>query len=260
MYKQLTRNGHHMCQACTIPKKTGAKLEAGHRCHRLVVLSHKRGARYARARCDCGTEKDVNAETIRAGAVKSCGCANLEALADRALEPMSPGFRSHRLVVIEHVRGNELVAVRCDCGTMRALPATNVRNRIVKSCGCLKADIARERFREMSKGQVGDAHPNWQGGISCERSRVGSTRAYKEWRRRVLNRDGWACTKCGGQKRLQVHHLDNFRDYPELRMVDGNGAALCKSCHLELHSIFGRYTTAKDYRRYIAGEWGSSDE
>ena len=55
------------------------------------------------------------------------------------------------------------------------------------------------------------------------------------WRvvKRVLERDGWRCQKCGSLENLQVHHKIK-------RSQQGNDAlanllTLCAHCHLEEH-------------------------
>ncbi len=56
---------------------------------------------------------------------------------------------------------------------------------------------------------------------------------YKDWRRMVCNRDSWKCRllniDCLG--RLEVHHIFNWTDYPELRYIITNGITLCHFHH-----------------------------
>ena len=56
---------------------------------------------------------------------------------------------------------------------------------------------------------------------------------YDVLRRRVLERDGWRCQKCGSSSDLQVHHLryrsKRGNDEPD------NLIALCACCHREEH-------------------------
>ncbi len=63
------------------------------------------------------------------------------------------------------------------------------------------------------------------------------------WKRRVKRRDNNLCQKCGTNKDLQVHHIKNYAQYPEMRYKINNGIVLCKSCHISLdgfHSKYGR--------------------
>lgn len=58
---------------------------------------------------------------------------------------------------------------------------------------------------------------------------------YREWRKEVLKRDEYKCTKCNNKKRLEAHHIKKFSKYKELRFELDNGITLCKECHKEIH-------------------------
>lgn len=47
----------------------------------------------------------------------------------------------------------------------------------------------------------------------------------------ALERDGWACVKCGSQKRLEVDHVKPVRTHPALAYVMANLQCLCPACH-----------------------------
>jgi 5-methylcytosine-specific restriction endonuclease McrA len=56
---------------------------------------------------------------------------------------------------------------------------------------------------------------------------------YRRLLKRVLERDGWRCQKCGSLKDLQVHHQTH-------RSRQGNDSlanlvTLCAYCHMEEH-------------------------
>jgi hypothetical protein len=61
---------------------------------------------------------------------------------------------------------------------------------------------------------------------------------YNDWRNRVLERDLFACQKCGKthhQSIMSAHHRKNYIDYPLLRLVVENGITLCLGCHKKCH-------------------------
>ncbi len=64
---------------------------------------------------------------------------------------------------------------------------------------------------------------------------VYATEEYKEFRKRVLERDKYTCQHCGksGTKLnpLQVEHLKPKATYPELIFEMSNCIVLCRSCH-----------------------------
>ncbi len=56
---------------------------------------------------------------------------------------------------------------------------------------------------------------------------------YVKWRNEVKNRDKKKCRfpGCMSTKRLQVHHIRKWADYPTLRFDITNGITLCQKCH-----------------------------
>lgn len=57
--------------------------------------------------------------------------------ARRLREEFAAGVRFGRLTVVEY-QGSVAVAVRCDCGEARSVPAADLRNGHTVSCGCKK--------------------------------------------------------------------------------------------------------------------------
>lgn len=59
---------------------------------------------------------------------------------------------------------------------------------------------------------------------------------YKPWRDAVLQRDGYACKRCGVvNSGHHAHHVKPWSDYPELRYDVSNAITLCDSCHAKTH-------------------------
>ena len=59
---------------------------------------------------------------------------------------------------------------------------------------------------------------------------------YQNWRKTVLIKDGYTCQKCGLKlAKLVVHHIQPFKDYPDLRITVSNGQTLCSDCHKKTH-------------------------
>lgn len=59
------------------------------------------------------------------------------------------GVRFGKLVAIAHVgsrNGRRLWSCKCDCGGAITARAMSLQSGNTKSCGCLRADLARERF------------------------------------------------------------------------------------------------------------------
>lgn len=52
-------------------------------------------------------------------------------------------------------------------------------------------------------------------------------------RRKVLERDGWACRSCGRRGRLEVDHIEPMESAEEFDYNPDNLQALCRSCHFD---------------------------
>ena len=57
---------------------------------------------------------------------------------------------------------------------------------------------------------------------------------YKACRRAAKSRDKFKCVLCGSKRRLQVHHIKRWADYPELRYELSNLVTLCYQCHKKM--------------------------
>lgn len=94
----------------------------------------------------------------------------------------------------------------------------------------------------------GKNHPNYKdGGVYRNQRHTEMGRIeYKLWRDACFARDGYTCQKygtIGGD--LEVHHLDNWKDFPELRLAIDNGITLSKKAHREFHKKYGMKHTIK---------------
>lgn len=110
--------------------------------------------------CDCGVKKAVLKRTLTQGVSTSCGCRRQEEMAGKAkdwveLSPhrdteVIPGARFGRWTALtipyrEPGRRDRITQCRCDCGTERAVVASDLLHGRNKSCGCLRRDTNRAR-------------------------------------------------------------------------------------------------------------------
>lgn len=84
----------------------------------------------------------------------------------------------------------------------------------------------------MSLRQCGEKHWNWQNGITSERAKIYNSFRYKNWRKKVFEKDNYTCQNCGDKGvYLEAHHIKTFSKYKNLRFIVSNGITLCKKCH-----------------------------
>lgn len=73
------------------------------------------------------------------------------------------------------------------------------------------------------------------------------TAIWKHKRQEILKRDNYECQWCKAEGKvktnahtiLEVDHIKELEDYPELALDDDNLRTLCKDCHNKRHKRFG---------------------
>lgn len=119
-------------------------------------------------------------------------------------------------------------------------------------------EIAREKFGTMgnrikiSCRQRDMRLEDFDGFKRDEDYRFRSSSEYKEWQKKVFERDNYICQKCGVRGgNLNAHHMYNFSEYPEKRTDIDNGVTFCEKCHLikypeSFHSIYGQHNNTPE--------------
>lgn len=117
--------------------------------------------------------------------------------------------------------------------------------------------------RECSIGnRSGENNPNWNFNISEEErnnQRGMINRWYYDWRKEVLQRYNNSCIITGTKgKNIIVHHLYNWKDFPERRIFISNGVPLRKDIHKEYHSIYGyKRNTPEQFAEFVEIYYGN---
>lgn len=121
-----------------------------------------------------------------------------------------------------------------------------------------EAQSTMENRIKSSCRQHGIAFEDFKGFSTSEQHMARNNTYYKEWLRKVFERDNYTCQCCGKHGgNLNVHHLYNFSAYENLRYEVDNGIVLCPKCHLvnypnSFHSIYGeRNNTPEQLYEYI---------
>lgn len=97
----------------------------------------------------------------------------------------------------------------------------------------------------------------WKGGITLINQIIRHSLEYKEWRKKVFERDNYTCKDCGKVgDYLNADHIKRFADYPELRFELSNGKTLCISCHKLKTSIEGKLFWLNQYSN-LSGIFGN---
>lgn len=111
----------------------------------------------------------------------------------------------------------------------------------------------RKRMIEKHMGQnMGELNGFWKGGITPEVRKIRASISYKLWRKSIFLRDNFTCQKYGTRGgRLIAHHINNFADFPELRLAIDNGITLSEKAHKEFHKIYGNNNTKEQLEEFL---------
>jgi len=197
-------------------------------------------------------------------------------------------------VKIEHLqpKSNTKVLCKCDiCGNKKWVIFNNIKNinKYICHCCSLKTDEIKQKIssyrtgKHMSlktkqkisnslKGRIfskehlqkkidsapkGKNHPNYNPKLSeNERKKCHKIPGIGKWRKQIKERDNYTCQKCGCKKYLQVHHINNFKNFKEQRLDINNGITLCKECHISkngksIHNIYGWYLNEWHFNNFM---------
>lgn len=208
-------------------------------------------------RCDCGTVKDVGVNALRGNGSKSCGCFQKESARDRLKNRLVDiqGNKYGRwlvlsLNVVKSTKAKDSYwNCKCDCGTERVVVASNLKNGVSKSCGCLQRELNGQRASK----QKGKNHPNWKEDNNCVTSlqkRIYNSVKYKAWRKAIFERDSYVCQKSKdkGRNGLHAHHIKSFaKIWKENNIVTYEQAMSCE----ELWNISNGITLSEEWHSGI---------
>jgi hypothetical protein len=109
---------------------------------RRISLKNKKGRRRLLCKCQCGTVKDVDYDSLKRGVINSCGCYHKEVSSIR--KPLVKlGERFNSLVVIhevdDYIRESGVkvrrVLCKCDCGKESIVRISSLKAGEIRTCG-----------------------------------------------------------------------------------------------------------------------------
>ena len=108
------------------------------------------------------------------------------------------------------------------------------KNRVLSSETKIKMSVSNRTARLKEKNWQLEKNPSWNGGNSKIRKTLSAIKYY-QWRRTVLERDGYKCLMCLHRVDLEVHHIIMISEDPSKAFDVDNGITLCKACHFYTH-------------------------
>jgi len=125
-----------------------------------------------------------------------------------------------------------------DCWNKRSPPA--IKNCLI--CNKLFSTYEKKtkfycsnkcRNKSYSIRFTGSKSHLWKGGKTIISILMRKNASYRNWRKAVMERDGYKCVLCGKHdKHLESDHIKPVSERPDLIYEINNGRTLCRTCHL----------------------------
>lgn len=133
-----------------------------------------------------------------------------------------------------------------DCGTSvssgseRCKPCSGKNRRTVKPRYCI--DCGTEINRKAKSRCLSCWNKEQDKGATRARTKFNASKAWAKARTACFERDDYTCQHCSvrGGVYLEAHHIQEWCNYPDLRLDVSNLLTLCRRCHKAHHAKEGR--------------------
>ena len=130
------------------PSEIKPNMKFGH--WKVIEFSHNNEHRVKYFLCECevcGTTRPVRGTALIDGTSTACS---------KTCSTSLLGLKFGRWEVLKLDKSNPRNYIcKCECGTIRSVFGGSLRQGVSKSCGCLKSELTKARFRENAEEQVG---------------------------------------------------------------------------------------------------------
>jgi hypothetical protein len=209
---------------------------------------------YYWCKCDCGEEcKRSRREALNKNNKYCKYCRPpFEKMSGGKKSRMGPrknltGFKNGLLTYTDKWRntndGSEIEwLANCECGNEKWVKTFTSKTQ--KSCDCIRR-------------KKGKDHHQYNVNLSKEDRLISKNRALfpgmVEWRQECLLRDGFVCVICGTKNKLQVHHIQSWKNNIDLRISIENGISICYTHHRMFHRIYGNRdgVNSKNFEEFV---------
>ena len=123
----------------------------GQKFGRLIVLEKGKidfyGHQYWICQCSCGNTTEINADNLKRGLTKSCGCLHSEIIHQRVFKDIT-NQRFGKLIAKKYFikQGKTYWICKCDCGNICNVAGGNLTNGHTQSCGCINYSIGEAQI------------------------------------------------------------------------------------------------------------------
>lgn len=206
----------------------------------LISKSYRHSEEKLQVRCECGKEYEVTLVSFKNSKHKKCvDCVGKIVRKQHQLsyKDVDKYLKDNgcKLLSKDYNNMHEDIIFIAKCGHEHKTSLDSFKRSKHKKCP-----------KCTNKCMSGENAYNWNGGYDNEKTKFRKTYEFKQFVKKVLKRDNYKCTICGYKNgRLNVHHLDGYNWCEGKRTSIDNGVTLCKDCHEEFHTKYGRGDNTK---------------
>lgn len=175
-------------------------------------------------KCDCGVLNHiVYGGNLVKGHTTSCG--HLRGNQKNAQNLVGCIFGELTVIKKENkIKGKERKwTCKCSCGKIISVFGSNLKTGNTKSCGHIHDEYIKSYKKEINNEKDLNL-------------RLRSSFESKEWAKKVKIKHDFTCLCCGQRGgKLHSHHIQSWKNKPELRFDIDNGVCLCYDCHILFH-------------------------
>lgn len=210
----------------------------------------------------CNRERLVSPENIkRSGHLYCNGCASVKRYGNDYIGKVygrATIISDAEPVYDDKRRRRAMVNCLCSCGNTFVAERKGVMYGHTSSCGCLREESAIAKIEKFNKEYRNSLTEEQREAARLSRS----SKESKRWLREVKSVE--RCVICGSSQNLAAHHLESYKENPELRFETSNGVCLCAKCHIEYHTQFlGGYhvpATIATFDKFMRMKNGETDD
>lgn len=204
------------------------------------------------------------------GVVKDC-CNNPKCIGKKSTESLIKKYGTRNIFEIPEIKEKLITTNIKRFGCENPFSNEDIKNKIVETNlnkygvkytmqnpdtvlksqkTCMKRYGTKNYGAIYSKEHTKELSPTWKGGVNYSREER-ATYEYNQWRKNIFKRDKYTCQCCGSKNGfgktvvLESHHILNWKNNESKRYDIDNGITLCKECHKNFHSKYGKKNNNK---------------
>ncbi len=105
----------------------------------------------------------------------------------------------------------------------------------------------KQKLRWLRPKATWTLNHNWKWGISSDNDKIRHSLPMSYWKKSCLERDNLTCQiSWQSWGILNVHHINNFSEFPELRFDINNGITLSKEVHILFHKKYWKWNNTRE--------------